>query len=214
MYKLKLAEKFSYMFFIGIKLIYITMFGLKPESALFLFFVITPTIFPQETENVTPNEFCAFDWHNWIDKIVYETKISEDTTFKIIHYEINFNILLGPAFIESKANSNFKVDIQDLSTITLQLSNEFVVDSITGNVMPYKFTSDSVNITLDRNYNIGDEVNITLYFSGVPPVLINNKGMRFVKHGNNEPVIPTLSTRYHVPLWFPCKDDPFEVKFF
>jgi len=175
---------------------------------LVLFLFITPSILPQESGYVTPSEFYEFERQNWTDKIIYENKMSEDTSFDVIHYEINLDIPLGLTFINGNVGCNFKAGIQDLFSISLQLSNAFVIDSITGNVLLYNFVNDTINIALDRKYNIGEEASIRIYYSGVPPVLNNTKGMRFVTHGNNEPIIATLSTPYLAHLWFPCKDGP------
>lgn len=184
------------------------MLRLKLTFILFFLLHITYSIFPQGLENVTPDDFYEFERQNWIDKIIYETKMSEDTTFDVIHYEINLDIPLGLVFITGKVTCNFIAGITDLSSVNLQLSDAFVIDSITGNAIQYSFANDTINITLDRNYNIGEQAGVTIYYSGVPPVLNNTKGMRFETHGNNEPIIVTLSTPYLAHLWFPCKDGP------
>ena len=181
---------------------------LNVKSIIFLFLIIPTSILPQISENVNPNDFYEFERQNWIDKIIYETKMSEDTTFDVIHYEINLDIPLGLEFITGKVTCNFTAGIQNLSSINLQLSNAFTIDSISGNTIQHSFTNDTINIMLDRNYNIGEQASITIYYSGIPPVLNNTKGMRFETHGNNEPIIVTLSTPYLAHLWFPCKDGP------
>jgi aminopeptidase N len=183
---------------------------LRQKLMFVLVFLLHTTclIFPQEQENVTLNDFYEFERQNWIDKIIYETKMSEDTSFDVIHYEINLDVPLGLEFITGKVTCSFIAGITDLSSVNLQLSNAFVIDSISGNSVQYNFTNDTINITLDRNYNIGEQASVTIYYSGVPPVLNNTKGMRFENHGNNEPIIVTLSTPFLAHLWFPCKDGP------
>ena len=187
---------------------YAEMLRLKLTFVIIFLLYTTCVIFPQGQENVSPNDFYEFERQNWIDKIIYETKMSEDTTFDIIHYEINLDVPLGLEFITGKVTCSFIAGITDLSSVNLQLSNAFVIDSIGGNSFQYNFTNDTIYITLDRNYNIGEQASVIIYYSGVPPVLNNTKGMRFETHGNNEPIIVTLSTPYLAHLWFPCKDGP------
>jgi len=173
-----------------------------------LYFSFTHLILPQDLGNVTPEDFYEFERQNWTDKIIYESRMSDDTTFDVIHYDINLDIPLGIEFIKGKVTSTFIASITNLSLVKLELSNSFVIDSITGNLTQYNFVNDTISITLDRNYNPGEQASVTIYYSGVPPVLNNTKGMRFETHGNNEPIIVTLSTPFLAHLWFPCKDGP------
>jgi aminopeptidase N len=186
----------------------IEMNRLISNLIIFLFLLTTPSILPQISKNINPNDFYEFERQNWIDKIIYETSMSEDTTFDVIHYEINLDIPLGLTFINGKVTCIFNSGMTDLSSVKLQLSNAFVIDSITGNTSQYSFANDTINITLDRNYNIGEQASVIIYYSGIPPVLNSTKGMRFETHGNNEPIIVTLSTPYLAHFWFPCKDGP------
>jgi len=169
---------------------------------------LASSILPQDLENVTPDDFYEFERQNWIDKITYEADNSSDSTFDVTHYEINLDIPLGSSFVKGKVTCNFTAGITNLSSVSLQLSSSFAIDSVGGNVLQYNFANDIINLTLDKTYNTGEEVSITIYYSGIPPVLNNTKGMRFETHGNNEPIIVTLSTPYLAHLWFPCKDGP------
>jgi aminopeptidase N len=182
----------------------------KSKLTLILFncLFLTSLILAQDLENVTPDDFYEFERQNWIDKIIYETDNSSDSTFDVNHYEINLDIPLGSSFITSNVTCNFTVSIANLSSVSLQLSSAFAIDSVGGNVLQYNFANDTINITLDKSYNTGDEVSVTIYYSGIPPILNNTKGMRFETHGSNEPIIVTLSTPYLAHLWFPCKDGP------
>jgi aminopeptidase N len=169
---------------------------------------LTSSILPQDLENITPADFYEFERQNWTDKIIFEANNSNDSTFDVTHYEINLDIPLGSSPITGKVTCNFIAGITNLSSVSLQLSSSFTIDSVAGNVLQYCFANDTINITLDRNYNAGEQVSVTIYYSGIPPVLNNTKGMRFETHGNNEPIIVTLSTPYLAHLWFPCKDGP------
>jgi aminopeptidase N len=182
------------------------MLKLKLIILICLFFALL--ILPQESGDVTPEDFYEFERENWIDKIIFETENSNDSTFDVTHYEINLDIPLGSSFITGEVTCNFTSGISNLSSISLQLSSAFVIDSVGGNALQYSFANDTINITLDGNYNTGEKASVKIYYAGVPPVLNNTKGMRFETHGNNEPIIVTLSTPYLAHLWFPCKDGP------
>jgi len=169
---------------------------------------IASSILPQDLENMTPDDFYEFERQNWVDKIIFESDNSSDSTFDVNHYEINLDIPLSSSFITGNVKCNFTASIANLSSVSLQLSSSFTIDSVSGNVLQYIFANDIINITLDKTYNTGEEISITIYYSGIPPVLNNTKGMRFETHGSNEPIIVTLSTPYLAHLWFPCKDGP------
>ena len=83
------------------------------------------------------------------------------------------------------------------------------VDSILLGNEKLQFTHENnkINITLNKTYSSQEEFEIKIYYEGQP----NTTGFGsfvFDTHGNNEPLIWTLSEPYGASDWFPCKDTP------
>lgn len=175
---------------------------------IFLSLLLTTSTFPQISGNISPNDFYEYERENWKEKIQYELNVKADTTFDVKFYEINLDIQLSSHYIIGLVNCNIISQTDGLSSIILQLSNAFEITNIGGNAIQHNFAYDSLYLLLDRPYNFGEEISVTIGYEGIPLVLNNTKGMRFVTHGNNEPIIATLSTPYLAHLWFPCKDGP------
>jgi aminopeptidase N len=83
------------------------------------------------------------------------------------------------------------------------------VDSIKfGNTsLSYVHTSDhKLNITLDRNYSVGEEFEVKIFYQGVP----SSSGFGSFTFGSRHgfPSIYTLSEPYGSSDWWACKDTP------
>jgi len=156
-----------------------------------------------------PNElFFYHEKQNWLEKILAEENSLADTNIDAIFYHIDLDVTITNAFIKGNTRGLYKSVINNLQSLTLQLSSSFDIDSITGNVSTYNFQDDLIEITLDRLYQQSELIDIKIYYSGIPTVLNNTKGLRYETHGQNEPIIASLSTPFLAHLWFPCKDGP------
>ena len=82
------------------------------------------------------------------------------------------------------------------------------MDSVVGNTQDFRSTDNTLEIDLDRTYQYGESADFTIYYRGIPPSIGNIKGLQYRTHGNNEPVIASLSTPFLSHTWWPCKDGP------
>jgi len=156
----------------------------------------------------SPDIFYELEKENWLEKIYAEQNTYTDTSFNAKFYHIDLEVSIASEFIKGNVTGLFESRINNLQSITLQLSSSFTIDSVTGNVSSYSFQNDLIELTLDNTYQQYEIVEIKIFYSGAPPVLNNTKGLRYETHGQGEPIIVTLSTPFLAHLWFPCKDGP------
>lgn len=175
---------------------------------LVLLFSINNSSFAQNSVDENPADFYRMESANWIEKKIFEENFLIDTTTDAKFYYITLEVSIDSSFINGNVFFVIESKINNLAQITLDLTDSLVVNNISGSVVSFNRSHDKITLQLDRNYNQGESVSFTVYYSGVPPILNNTKGMRYETHGNSEPIIATLSTPYLAHLWYPCKDGP------
>ena len=95
---------------------------------------------------------------------------------------------------------------------TLELdfnSSAMTVDGVTCAGLPRTFThaSDLLTVSLDRTYQTGEMVDVTVSYHGTPYIGAMGGAFTFQKH-QGTPLITTLSEPFDARQWWPCKDDP------
>jgi len=95
---------------------------------------------------------------------------------------------------------------------TLELdfnSSVMLVDGVTSAGLPRPFThaSDLLTVNLDRTYQTGEMVDVTVAYHGTPDDGVFGDAFTFAKH-RGEPIVSTLSQPFDARQWWPCKDDP------
>jgi hypothetical protein len=99
-------------------------------------------------------------------------------------------------------------DILDnnVSMLWVSLYTNMNVDSImlNGSSMSFGRSSNMLGIALDRTYNSGESLSLSIYYNG-HPVEGGLQAFSFSSFSGNK-VISTLSEPYFSPTWWPCKD--------
>jgi len=131
-----------------------------------------------------------------------------DSTIDIIYYNLNFDIRTNPNYLYAKAEIVSKVSVLSINSLYLNLSNNLSVDSIkTGNIfLQYTLLNDKLSVTLDRTYNLGEKMDLIIYYRGLP--VATGYGSFIFGTNVNTPVIWTLSEPFGASDWFPCKNSP------
>jgi aminopeptidase N len=132
-----------------------------------------------------------------------------DPSVDIKYYGLNLKITYNPDYLTGSVILKAVPSETSLNTFFLDLQNTMTVDSILLGNEKLQFTHENnkINITLNKTYSSQEEFEITIYYEGQP----NTTGFGsfvFDTHGNNEPLIWTLSEPYGASDWFPCKDTP------
>ncbi|HEY7750828.1 MAG TPA: M1 family metallopeptidase, partial [Ignavibacteriaceae bacterium] len=131
-----------------------------------------------------------------------------DTKIDVTYYGLELRITYQPNYLYGKVTIGAKVDTTAIQNCFLDLQNALTVDSIwiNGNSAGYSHLNHKINLTLDRVYNSGEELLITIFYKGLP----GSSGFGSFEFSSHQgvPTIWTLSEPYGAPDWFPCKDTP------
>ncbi len=178
------------------------------RSLLFLFvslFFFYSLIFSQDYQHQ-----CSKSKIQYYQKLFKTSQIQYpgDETIDVTYYKLDVYVDYARRLIKGKITISAKSTVSDLNTFFLDLQNALTTDSITLNNSQLNFThSDNIiTVTLDKDYTIGEEFSIDVYYQGTP----GSSGFgsfEFTTH-SGEPVIWTLSEPYGASDWWPCKDTP------
>lgn len=160
--------------------------------------------------NSNRNLFYQQEWENhkmtWHEKT--RSPLITDSTIDIKFYHLDLQIAIDSHYIGGSVRIKLQPTINNLSSLTLNLHSSMMVDSVTMDAASYSSMNDILSIGLTNNYNIGDDIDIKIYYHGIPILANATKGLRYETHGANEPIIATLSTPFLSHYWWPCKDGP------
>ena len=131
-----------------------------------------------------------------------------DTNIDVRFYYIDISIGVESPYVGGSVLCRFEPLVNGLNSLTLNLNQSLTVDSISFPCNSYSQSGNEIFIGLTDSFNPGDLVDLTIYYHGIPVLAGGYKGLRYETHGNNEPVIATLSTPYLAHYWYPCKDGP------
>ena len=144
---------------------------------------------------------------SWKSLIQRSGQHVNDTTIDVKFYHLDIEIALDSAWITGNVRIVFEPLENGLDQIFLDLEQDLMVDSISSPSASFSHTGNKIWIELESAFNIGEEVELTVYYHGKPSNPGGYKGLVYTDH-NNAPVIATLSTPYLAHSWYPCKDGP------
>jgi len=148
------------------------------------------------------------EYRTFKESIKNEQAVKGDTNIDVRFYYIDIAIAVDSTYISGAVTILFEPVIPDLSQISISLNSALTVGSVSSPATSFYQDNDEIIITLDTGYDPGEPVELTIEYSGVPVKAGGYKGLRYEKHGDEEPVIATLSTPYLAHYWYPCKDGP------
>lgn len=134
-----------------------------------------------------------------------------DTNINVNHYKLFLNITYNPDYLTGSVTIKSTSLVNNLSSIFYDFADNMTVDSVhSGNaVLGFIHSDNKVFISLNNNFNTGQEISVTIFYRGVP-IPTGFGSFIFGSHGNNEPAIWTLSEPFGSSDWFPCKNVPFD----
>jgi len=130
-----------------------------------------------------------------------------DQTIDIKYYSLTLKIFLQPNNLDAKTIIHIK-PVNNINSFFLDFTAGLTIDSVRLNDLPiiYSFSNNKLLITLDRTYNQGELLILSVKYHGVPP--ISGYGSFIFGNHSGTPSIYTLSEPYGAKDWFPCKDTP------
>lgn len=135
-----------------------------------------------------------------------EQSIVNDDRFDVHFYHIDVEIGVDNPYIEGSVTVGARAVVNGLSEMKLDLDDALLVSAVAPGVSSFTQVDDVLTLQLDQSYDQGDLMEFTISYSGNPALQGGIKGLRYETHGNNEPIIASLTTPYLGHSWWPCKD--------
>ena len=174
---------------------------------LLLTIIFSRVVFAQSLKNEL-HMFYEQEWKNKKLLSYKKTLIDLDTSIDVKFYHLDIKIAIDSQYIEGSVYIKLQPTVNNLNTVKLNLISSMIVDSVALDAISATADNDNILINLAGNFNIGDPIEIKIYYHGVPTLANGIKGLVYSTHGENEPVIASLSTPFLSHYWWPCKDGP------
>lgn len=126
--------------------------------------------------------------------------------YDITYHKLELTVDPAVYFITGKVTTTYTA-LDDMATVTFDLTNELVVSSVTKNGTPLVFTqntSDELVITLPAVQVTGSSATLEINYSGQPA---SGEEAFTIDTHDGTPVLYTLSEPYGARDWWPCKQD-------
>ena len=149
-----------------------------------------------------------YEMQVWHDLIERQQRHTNDENIDVKFYHLDIEIAIDSSYIRGKVHCHLESVVEGLETLFLDLSQALTVDSISFPCVSYYQEDDKIQIQLNKTYEPGEIIELTIYYQGSPINPGGYKGLVYETHHGNEPVIATLSTPYLAHSWYPCKDGP------
>lgn len=167
---------------------------------------LSTAVFSQKTASLI--EHYQNEYQTFKEFIKYSKEIQGDTNIDVKFYYIDIEIGLYSPYISGDVTILFEPTENNLNEIFINLNSALTVGSISAPCESFYQDNDVIVIAMEESYNPGDLVELTISYQGIPVEAGGYKGLRYETHGENEPIIATLSTPYLAHYWYPCKDGP------
>ncbi|AWV99256.1 M1 family aminopeptidase [Arcticibacterium luteifluviistationis] len=136
-----------------------------------------------------------------------------DGNIDVKYYFLDINLEPSTMYLKGSVQIDFLPLVENLSEVSLDLDDAYTVDSVIYEGEGLDFIKESSQIKISFPTFIAlnaAPVSLKVYYQGTTPDtnLRDNYGLAYTTHGNNEPVVWTLSEPYDAPLWWPCVDNP------
>ncbi|WP_341227847.1 M1 family aminopeptidase [uncultured Arcticibacterium sp.] len=182
------------------------------KRLFFLFFLVTTHL--ADAQNYFDENLSCFD-----SKIrITEDKLSKlkvaypgDGNIDVTYYFLDIKIEPSTRYLKGSVQIDFQPLVENLSDISLDLEESYTVDSVVYKNERLGFIQETAQIKINfpAPLVLNDvPASIKVYYQGTTPSLRDKIGLAYTTHGNNQPVIWTLSEPYDAPLWWPCVDNP------
>lgn len=125
--------------------------------------------------------------------------------YDVIYQRLEFTVNPAVYFINGVVTTQF-VALDNMPTITFDLTGDLSVSSVTqnGNSLAFTQSDTELTITLPAILPAGQQAEVKVTYSGAPGT--NDFPFKISSH-NGAPVLATLSQPYGAMEWWPCKQD-------
>jgi hypothetical protein len=129
----------------------------------------------------------------------------------VTHYFLELEIIpeySGPTVTAVRVEGVNTIDLEPtvdgLTSFTLDLYGNLTVNAVTGDVSGFSRLGNTIEITLDRPYDIGEPIQVAVDYEGYPQSAAFGAFRWWLR--NDGLLIATLSQPFFARYWWPCKD--------
>lgn len=140
-------------------------------------------------------------------RVLLPVSPAEYNNYDANYYHINLHIKPEEQMIAGSVTVKVTALVDGTNQIILDLFDNMVVSAVTGSAVSFSHSDDQLTIQLDKTYNHGDLVEVSIAYSGQPTTRTNFEAFRFIRRGASYHIC-TDNQPYYARTWFPCKDVP------
>lgn len=157
-------------------------------------------------------EFIQQEWEAYMALKSASETLQTDENIDVTFYHLTIDVNTTAQSISGNTYIELKSTVNNLTQVKLNLHTSMTVTAVGENAISWSRSGSNVlNLNLDQSYNIGETVNLRIYYNGTPIIPAGTgKGFRFLTHSSTVPAVTALSTPYLAHYWFPCKDGPYD----
>ncbi|MCP4007818.1 MAG: M1 family metallopeptidase [bacterium] len=137
--------------------------------------------------------------------------LEADSDTDVTHYFLDLEVIpettgsvVTAVRVEGVSTIDFEPTTNGLTTFTVDLHSSLTVNQVTGDVASWARVGDTIEVTLDDAYDVGEAVQVVVDYEGYPQD--NGFGSFRWWIRNGEVVIATLSEPFFARYWWACKD--------
>lgn len=141
---------------------------------------------------------------------VGESALPAGAAVDVESYAIDLQVSLSPNRVDGTVVIEARSLTEGLASLDVGLHADLGITSIVTGVTPlsYSRTLNTVTITLDRAYSVGELIQVAITYGGTPPVTgFGGQAFKFSSHDTG-PIISSLSEDEFATAWWPCIDVP------
>ncbi len=146
------------------------------------------------------NMFCKH--RNIANYVSFESQ--NDIHIKYLKLDIKASS--ASTYIEVKAFLKCKVITNNLTNFSLELINEYIIDSVKvqGEIVDFTHHNDSIFVQLSNTYTSSDFIDVNVWYRGESN---RGRGISSAQTPIGTRATWTLSESYHAKEWWPCKQN-------
>jgi aminopeptidase N len=133
-----------------------------------------------------------------------------EQSYNVRYYSLDLHPNPTTKVLTASVRTVATVTMGPLTTLDLDLDNtHMTVDAVTSASVATTFVQSAgvLTLQLDRAYNTGETVDVTVQYHGTPAAGALGAAFAFTTHSSG-PFISSLSEPFDARTWWPCKDDP------
>ena len=182
------------------------------KYAAFVFLLLSVTFLTSQKSSAQKSQELLkhydYEFQSFKEFVIKNATFKGDTNIDVKFYHLDIEIGIESPFVGGTVLCRFEPVVNNLNEVRLNLNSALSVQSISDPCESFYQDNDEIIITLNDGFNIGDQIDLSIEYEGVPVMAGGYKGLRYETHASNEPIIATLSTPYLAHYWYPCKDGP------